>query len=54
MPVHIGDKPPNLTVSEWVQGNPPNIDRPLTRFTTFIEATDTDFSSYGETEEVYV
>jgi hypothetical protein len=27
MPVHIGDKAPNLIVSEWVQGKPTNIDR---------------------------
>jgi hypothetical protein len=27
MPVHIGDKAPNLSVSEWVQGKPTNINR---------------------------
>ena len=27
MPVHIGDKAPNLIVFEWVQGKPSNIDR---------------------------
>ena len=27
MPIHIGDKAPNLIGSEWVQGKPTNIDR---------------------------
>ena len=27
MPARIGDKAPNLTVSEWVQGRPTNIDK---------------------------
>src|SRR5919198_2955725 len=29
MPARIGDKAPNLAVSEWVQGRPTNIDKEM-------------------------
>jgi hypothetical protein len=53
MPVHIGKKAPDLTVSEWVQGKSSNIDaegRPLTptKLLAFIEASISDFRSYSE------
>ena len=58
MPVHIGKKAPDLTVSEWVQGKSSNINTkglPLTptKLLAFIEANISDFRSYGE-REVYV
>ena len=57
MPVHIGKKAPDLTVSEWVQGKSSNINskgRPLTpKLLAFIQASISDFRSYSE-REVYV
>ena len=57
MPVHIGKKAPDLTVSEYGQGRSSNIDtkcRPLTpKLLAFIDSNISDFRSYGE-REVYV